>query len=237
MTTVIFVHGTSVREPDFSETLSQVKAEINKELPDVKVIGCSWGSSLGAKLNANGASIPLYDAAKSEKPEVDVEIIRWMQLYQDPLHELKLLTLQEEVPEGDTDFGEDNLSAKLDSKVQEFTPSDELKIQLREARILGIFDEAIKNIVKSDAYTESLKRISEDNITEHRDAIARAIIAQTIEICETEKPSARIMMDAELRDKIVELLANELYKSDFGIRDWLTRQVGVKLAKLSPGAI
>lgn len=225
MTTVVLVHGTSVREPDFSETLKQVKTEINQELPDVKVIGCSWGNSLGAKLNANGASIPLYDTTKSAKVEVEFEIIRWLQLYQDPLYELKLLTLQEETTEGDDDFGEDNLKQKLDDNVQRFTPSDELNSQLQEAGIFTIFDKSRKNVVKSDAYLESLKRISESNITEHRDAIARAIIAEAIAICQTSQPSPRIIIDADLRDKIVQLLADELYKSDFGIGDWLTKQV------------
>lgn len=224
MATVIFVHGTSVREPDFSETLQQIKTEINKELPDVKVIGCSWGSSLGAKLNADGASIPLYDYNKSDKPKPDHEIIRWMQLYQDPLHELKLLSLQ--VPdEKGLILSADNLSNKFERTVQQFEPSEELNTLLQRAGILNIFGEAFKAIIQSKAYEEALETVSESTVTEYRDAIARAIIAQTIPIAEEKKLSILITKDADLRDRIVKLLSSELYKSDLGIGDWLQTQI------------
>jgi hypothetical protein len=224
MTTVIFVHGTSVREPDFSETLKQVKAEINKELPEVKVIGCSWGSSLGAKLNTDGASIPLYDSTKSEKPEVDVNMIRWRQLYQDPLYELKLLSLR--IPQQKRiNFGGDNLGNKLDEKVQQFTPSEKLENELQQAGILTVFDQARQTIIQSVAYKEALVTVSEKSITEHRDAITRSIIAQAIAICEEQQQSAPVMIDASVRDEVVKLLSSELYKSDLGIGDWLTTQV------------
>jgi hypothetical protein len=151
-----------------------------------------------------------------------------MQLYQDPLHELKLLSLQVPDEEG-INFGGDNLSDKLDTKVKQFKPSEELKTQLQQAEIFDIFTQSHQTIISSKAYQEALETVSESTITEYRDAIARSIIAQTIAICEEKKLSTPIITDANLRDEIVELLSSELYKSDLGVGDWLQTQI-LKLA-------
>ena len=119
MTTVIFIHGISVREPVLSQTFTQIKGKLLEELPKLTVVSCAWGDSLGAKLNADGASIPLYDSTRKDNQatQADETIIRWQQLYQDPLYELRLLSLKTPEKQGFTPRQE-KPSEKLDNKVK-----------------------------------------------------------------------------------------------------------------------
>ncbi|MBE9230725.1 hypothetical protein IQ231_03215, partial [Cuspidothrix issatschenkoi LEGE 03284] len=228
MTTVIFIHGISVREPVLSQTFTQIKEKLREELPNLTVVSCAWGDSLGAKLNADGASIPLYDSTRNDNQAIqpDENIIRWAQLYQDPLYELRLLSLK--TPE-ERDFtpGQEEPSKKLDTRVQQFEPSDELQAKLRECGIANVFADARQNVIKSPAYQEALETIS-DTLTEYRDAIARAIIAESIAICEKKEEFAPILTNSTLRDDVVTSLSSEIYYAEAAIGDWLKEQ----LAKL-----
>jgi len=67
MTTVIFVHGTGGRESNYTETFEKIKQSLQAQRPDIEVVPCIWGDSLGAKLKANGASIPAYDTISNDK--------------------------------------------------------------------------------------------------------------------------------------------------------------------------
>ncbi len=225
MTTVIFVHGISVREPVFSATFKQIKQELLKELPHLTVVPCAWGDSLGAKLNADGVSIPLYDSTRNDHQatQPNENIIRWLQLYQDPLYELRLLSLKTPAAQ---DFipGQEEPSEILDQRVKQFQPSDELQIKLQECGIGDVFLGASQNVVKSLAYQEALATIS-DTLTEYRDAIARAIIAESIAICEQQGKFAPILQDSTLRDDVVTSLSNEIYYAEAGIGDWLKEQI------------
>ncbi|MFD4372129.1 hypothetical protein [Streptomyces sp. NPDC058486] len=99
MTTVLFVHGTGVREPGYSESLERVRAGLRQTRPDVTVTPCYWGGTVGSALRSGGLSVPGYgtvrDAAGPDGPvtdggaDEDVEL--WGLLYLDPLLELRLL--------------------------------------------------------------------------------------------------------------------------------------------------
>ncbi|WP_071190787.1 hypothetical protein [Trichormus sp. NMC-1] len=226
MTTVIFIHGISVREPVLSQTFTQIKGKLLEGLPNLTVVSCAWGDSLGARLNADGASIPLYDSTQNDNQatQPDENIIRWTQLYQDPLYELRLLSLKTPEKQGFTPRQE-KPSEKLDNKVQNFQPSDNLQAELQKCGIADIFADACKNVVKSLAYKDGLKTISDNTLTEYRDAIARAIIATSITICEENKIVAPILTDSTLRDDVIKSLSYEIIDSERGIGDWLQEQI------------
>ena len=225
MTTVIFVHGTSVREPQFSETFELIKSQLHNELPDLDVIPCSWGDSLGAKLNADGASIPLYDVTQNpdERAETDENIIRWQQLYQDPLYELRLLSLKTP-EEQDYDPSQGDPGEELNENVQQLKPSDELQAKLQEGGIAEVFNQARKNITLSSPYRQALETIS-DTVTEHRNAIARAIIAESMAICEGQGQFVPILTDAALRNRVVQSLSYEIIESERAVSDWLKDRI------------
>ena len=96
MSTVIFVHGTGVREDAYRESFGKITAALDK-LNGVSVAPAYWGY-LGSQLHAGGASIPEYDAtraleddqaATATDQEYSIEL--WAILYDDPLFELRVL--------------------------------------------------------------------------------------------------------------------------------------------------
>ncbi|MEW1830453.1 hypothetical protein [Streptomyces sp. NPDC088196] len=97
MVTLLFVHGTGVREPDYSTALERIRAEVVSRRPDVRVEPCDWGSALGSHLRAGGASIPGFVDKAGKGPAApapqDEDVARWALLYADPFAELELFAL------------------------------------------------------------------------------------------------------------------------------------------------
>jgi hypothetical protein len=62
MTTLIFIHGTGIRRLQYEETFQKIQQKLAAKRPDIRAVPCCWGESCGTKLNAQGASIPLFDA-------------------------------------------------------------------------------------------------------------------------------------------------------------------------------
>ncbi|MEU1816286.1 hypothetical protein ABZ543_13970 [Streptomyces roseifaciens] len=113
MAAVVFVHGTGVREPRFEELFQRVGEGLAKTTPGVKVIPYYWGTEHGARLAADGASLPPEGTARgvpgagagaeagagagaaeaagggSDGADCDGETDLWELLYEDPLAELR----------------------------------------------------------------------------------------------------------------------------------------------------
>src|SRR6516164_1787413 len=126
MSTVIFVHGTGVREPAFSELFERIRSELHQRRPALGVEPCYWGGTEGARLWHDGRSVPAYDATRGIEPgPADEELAAWELLYADPLWELRMLAtagpagrerLPWQIPPGDA----------LDVSVQALVPSARL---------------------------------------------------------------------------------------------------------------
>ncbi|MFF3356798.1 alpha/beta fold hydrolase [Streptomyces sp. NPDC002917] len=123
MVTVLFVHGTGVREPSYTQALEGIRSGLARVRPDVRVEPCDWGSALGSYLRAGGVSIPGYPeylaatevagtvgaeakvAAGEVHPpapggpegggEADEDRLRWAMLYADPFAELGVYAMTE----------------------------------------------------------------------------------------------------------------------------------------------
>ncbi|GGR21481.1 hypothetical protein [Streptomyces netropsis] len=102
MTTVVFVHGTGVREPGFGELFQRVGDGLAHRTPGVKLIPYYWGAEHGARLAADGASLPAEGTARGvpdpgttepDGTDADGESAQWEQLYRDPLAELSAVAL------------------------------------------------------------------------------------------------------------------------------------------------
>ncbi len=223
MTTVLFVHGTGVRNPVYEETFKLIEKTLHLDRPDLKVERCLWGDELGTKLNAQGASIPLYDAtlALDDEEEEDYSIVLWEQLYSNPLYELQVLSLKPGNESGGNPFGEQP-GDELHSRVESFNPSPELQAKLDAAGILEVFESARDTVIQSDAYNEALQNASEE-LGEYRDAIARAIVAQAMFDCEQQDKYPPLLTDAQLRDEVVKLLSLALGEAELGIGDWVVK--------------
>lgn len=91
MADVVFVHGTGVREPGFTESLARIRTALKKKLPDARVHPCYWGERHGSALR-DGRSIPLYEPAQlGVADRRRDETTDWTLLLDDPLIELRLV--------------------------------------------------------------------------------------------------------------------------------------------------
>ncbi|MFN6502084.1 MAG: hypothetical protein RMX65_034545 [Nostoc sp. DedQUE01] len=227
MTTVIFVHGTGIREREYNETFQIIEQKIHAQRPDIKVAPCLWGV-LGAKFNDNRASVPLEDATLALSPgEEDADIVLWGQLYRDPLYELRLLSLKP--IESGNPFGEEPGDV-LQSRVASLTPASQLEAKLQEAGIAEVFEQAREAIIRSEPYERALLTVSESDLSEYYAPIARAIVAQAMFLSEQQEKFPPILTDAQLRDKVVEMLTLALGEAELGLGGWLLRPL-VELAQ------
>jgi len=116
-TNFFYVHGTGGRSPKTGLTLNLIRANLSQYFgPKAQLHDAPWGDHWGARLNANGASIPGQRPAPDD-PEHDAEgEAAWSILYADPATEIRLLA--ERPGEGSFvspgEFGRQCL-AKLDS--------------------------------------------------------------------------------------------------------------------------
>ncbi|MFJ4841019.1 alpha/beta fold hydrolase [Streptomyces sp. NPDC088746] len=92
MTTVVFTHGTGVREPHLTALLTRVTSGLAVIAPDARVVAYDWGGPYGAALAAGGASIPAAPGAgtgrSTGEPDGLDETDEWARLYEDPSAEL-----------------------------------------------------------------------------------------------------------------------------------------------------
>ncbi|KPC79219.1 hypothetical protein [Streptomyces sp. NRRL S-4] len=92
MTTVVFTHGTGVREPHLGTLLARIVSGLATTAPGTRVIAYDWGGRYGAKLAADGASIPAAPGAGTGRstggPDDSDEAEEWARLYEDPSAEL-----------------------------------------------------------------------------------------------------------------------------------------------------
>ncbi|WP_406144226.1 hypothetical protein [Streptomyces sp. NBC_01012] len=93
MTTVVFTHGTGVREPHLTTLLTRVTSGLTAVDPGAQLVAYRWGERHGATLAAGGASIPGPPGAGTGRDtgglddQVD-EVAEWARLYDDPSAEL-----------------------------------------------------------------------------------------------------------------------------------------------------
>lgn len=228
MTTLVFVHGTGVRQPAYEQTFRIVEGFVTEQRPDITVVPCFWGEQFGSKLNAEGRSIPLFDAtlALDQGEEEESNIILWQQLYQNPLYELGLLSLQPSTAGDSNPFGEQP-GDQLHDRLLDLIPSGELQEKLQAAGIAEVFDQARRHVTRSDVYQDVLNQVS-DSDSDCYDTIARAIIAQAMFDSMQHHHHGFIFPNPELRDRLVNLLSNALGKEeDLGLGDWLQKPLSL----------
>jgi hypothetical protein len=227
MTTVIFVHGTGIREREYNETFEIIEQKIHAQRPDIKVAPCLWGE-LGAKFNDNCASVPLENATLAlSEGEEDADIVLWGQLYRDPLYELRLLSFKP--IESGNPFGEQPGDV-LQSRVASLTPAFQLEAKLQEAGIAEVFEPAREAVIHSEPYHQALLTVCESDLNEYYAPIARAVVAQAMFLSEQQEKFPPILTDAQLRDKVVELLTLALTEAELGLGGWLLKPL-VELAQ------
>jgi hypothetical protein len=237
MTTLVFVHGTGVRQASFDQTFKQIQEQLRQRRQDITAQPCLWGQEYGAQLRQNGDSIPDYQAtgggatrgATDEQSVSPAQYDRalWSLLYQDPLFELRTMAsapaARQELPPGRTAPNE-----TLRTRAQRLAPEAALKDRIDAAGIGDVFDTARNNVVNSEPFRDAL-RTSPPDITPYIIAVARAIVAEAIAQHTRQGVYPPIATDADLRDAIVQALAAELGRdilvSSRGAVEWASKQL------------
>ena len=218
---LLFVHGTGVRSAGYAETYNAIKATVAERGLPVELRGCFWGGSEGARLHQQGRSVPEYLAAgggRTPSPE-DVDAARWTVLYLDPWYELRLL--RNYPGDARPPFGQQPPSAQLRRRIEAYRPSRELADRMRVLGLDSWFTRAHEELLRSPELGDALKTAHADPLL-HRQAIARALVAQTLVASEE---AGLLPWSGMLRDWFVAALMHELGAEALAASDFLLRPV------------
>lgn len=104
MTAVVFIHGTGVREPGFSALAGRFSVGVTALRDGLRVVPYYWGGEHGARLAADGASLP-PTAGTRRGPTApaagDDDTAGWAALYADPYAELALAAAASDASAGE----------------------------------------------------------------------------------------------------------------------------------------
>lgn len=186
----------------------------------VAVHGCYWGEAEGARLRAAGSSIPGYGQTGGREPTDEDQILAlWSMLYTDPWYELRLLRHMPVT--GSAMFGQEPPAMRLRQFVQDFTPSAGLADILNEQGLSDHFREALAAVRRSPELDQAAATAPADSL-EHRQAIARAIMAFSLNAAEA---SGQPAINGAARDVVLERLISEFHGYGMGVGEFLLRPV------------
>jgi hypothetical protein len=225
MPSVVFVHGTSVREKRFEADSELVSQKIKETLPGAEVIAALWGDLHGSRLHFEGKSIPDYKETGGKATAVDEFYVNlWNYLFWDPIYELRLRTVELESQDQQTPgVGGGDL---LDSQLQSIDVEQHaaLKSKLDQARIREYFVKAREKVRRTPSYTALLNIVPGPTVPgDYRMALARAVVAQAIVLGGAERKWVPIREDAELRNEVVNLLTEVMGGTTMGAFESLGR--------------
>jgi hypothetical protein len=234
MTTVIFVHGTGVRRDAYDASFEKVAAALGNRCT---VAPCYWGH-LGSDLHAGGLSIPTYDTARSlaggddpSPTDEDYAVALWGVLYEDPLYELRVLSLREGGVVAELAPGEVTPGAELAQLGRHFEVTPALQSLLQAGGVDREFDEARRTVTHSAPYTTALGGAG-TALADYRAAVARAFIAEASARVARQGGAAAVAFDAALRDALEQALIDALGGTERSIGGWMKEKLGGLVCRL-----
>ena len=219
MTTLLFIHGTGVREPQYSTTLARIKAGFRSEHAEVDVQSCYWGE-IGAELHACGKSFyfdPPEDHDEAEEsagdrgrvlvPEEEKDLARWARLTDDPLYEVRLRRI---APARGGPYG-----GVMKQRMLGLLANQELADQLAAEGLTEVFAAAVTWLSTSDEFISVLGNSTapKDGNTERM--LSRALVAR----CLATLAESGVDLVGERRDKLVLAVQRGFGAADFGPLD------------------
>jgi hypothetical protein len=158
MPSLIYVHGTGVREPEYSNAYKLIEKKICSSLPGWYPVRCFWGEEYGAKFHMDGGSIPNYATARAigdALDERDESLILWQLLYSDPCYELFLIKTMSEEEDQEPNFDQSlsSLRAERERRVNEivaFRPSEALETIIEQSDLAPFWTDAFQHITESE---------------------------------------------------------------------------------------
>jgi hypothetical protein len=220
LTTVIFVHGTGVREKSYVDSFRLVQDKAAQHWPGVNVLPCFWGEALGVPLDAAAATVPDYDVMRGGELQVDEwRDERWVLLEADPLYELRLLTIAH-VRDDDLELPGSQVTAKdrLGAYLKWADGLADLAGEVaRQGVPTGVFTGAVQTVFGSITVQDAIELLAGgDSEDELREALARSVTAATL-VAADDGTAGSFPLDAAGRDAIAAVVLDGLNGADLGI--------------------
>ncbi len=221
MGSIVFVHGTGVRKEGYAESLGEIRTRL-EDLKGWAIHPCLWGEELGAKLGKGGISIPDFDATRAEPAlsDEDRRIALWAALYEDPLYELRLLELRQSTAKRPV-FNQPTLFQQLDPLARRLAQAESLAASLQACQLRDVWEEAVRQVCASPEYRGALAGVGDAN-TEHREVIARALVAKALSL--RKRKLLFEPMSGAARDALVDLIVAALGGREMGVAGWLATE-------------
>lgn len=230
MTTVIFVHGTGVREKSYANSFDLVREKAAQHWPGVTIVPCFWGDVLGVPLDAAAATVPDYDITRgSEMPVDEWRDERWVLLEADPLYELRLLTVAHTE---DVEFALPGAEVTAEDRLNNYLKwsndlADLAGLVEQQGMPSDVFTGAVREVFGSSAARDAIELLAGgDSEGELREALSRAVTAAAL-VGADAGVAGSFPIDAIGRDAICAVVLDGLHGADLG--------VGQTLLKVSAG--
>lgn len=234
MKTLLFVHGTGVRERGFDETKRALQDELNRRsigFADYKLEGCYWGKECGVKLPTPAKSVPHYDPGDLPTAREE-ELTKWLTLRCDPFFELREVVRDEGVWE--PDFTNPKVKAPcsgIPAKIGGIRPEGDLAALLKRHRLAAYFETTVADLADSGTF-QALCEHLKPNPGTLNPMFARMIVARTLTTAEAD---GILPVNGMVRDRLVELLIQPLGGRVGAIKDVFSGAMGMLWTLLGPG--
>ena len=232
MKTLLFVHGTGVREKAFDATRGLLQNELNNRpiaFAGYRLEGCYWGKECGVQLPDPPQSIPNY--APGEKPtDQEKELAKWLTLRCDHFFELREVVRQDG-PWEPVGAARSAPCAGMPAVIGAVSVTAPLRQVLERHGIEGAFAATIRELGASGI----LKSLCGQIKAQPRTAtlmFARMIVARTMARAESD---LLVQVDGKIRDRLVELLIEPLGGRAGAVKEVFGTALAVVWPLLSPG--
>ncbi|WP_431798332.1 hypothetical protein SGO26_29420 (plasmid) [Cupriavidus metallidurans] len=211
---ILFIHGTGVRTAAFERSLTLVSDKVRIYLPRYEVVGCNWGDAFGARLNAQGLSIPGYVNGGAAPAAIEAAAMaRWTLLAEDPLLELRVTELPQPL-------GGSRGPAVWAMLVAAGAAEKPLEI-LKSWRLAELWPNFIAGLAADAAWSGTFQTLG-GTVGQLSAPVSRAVVAAFIAWL---RASGQPSMTGQQRDQLVAVLQPVLGGPGLGVSDWFLGKV------------
>ena len=212
MASLLFIHGTGVRQEALASTMSTLQEKAAEYLPGWRVEPCAWGDPFGAALNHHGASIPSYQRSVNPAASAQAQTrARWVLLADDPLIELRVSPKENAVGNPPEALRPLVLELRDVSKLP-----DDLQLFLRDTQLVDTWSQLIDDLAADTEWTVVL------GLTQMSAAAASPLLARALAAALAAWLRERNLpeLGSQRRDQLAGLLLSPLGGPPGDIKDW-----------------